>query len=181
MDGTMEERAEAMDRTVHPAGRAVGIWAAWIAFFTVADLLSKAVVRVLLMEPTWHDVTVIPGFFSLSPALNKGIAFSLFADESSPWKPVVLVGIAVLVLLWFAWMTVKGVIRRPAWLMAAGMIGGGTVGNAVNRLQTGSVVDFLDFHVGNWAWPTFNLADTFICVGVGLLALFLILEEREKR
>ncbi len=115
--------------------------------------------------------TVIPGFFNLVHSQNPGIAFSIFADNSGPWHTPALVIFSIVALAVLAAMLWK--IDRLDRLSAAGMslIFGGALGNVYDRIRVGSVVDFLDFYHGSYHWYIFNLADTAICVGAGLLLL----------
>lgn len=109
---------------------------------------------------------VVPGLFNLRLAFNTGVAFSQlqFAPEVMRW---VLTAFAIVVsaaLMWWA-------KREDSLLFKAGasFIVGGALGNAIDRVYLGAVVDFLDFHIHHWHWPTFNVADSAICFGVLLL------------
>lgn len=111
---------------------------------------------------------VIPGLFNLTHLQNRGAAFGLFADFSSPWVLGFLIAFsaAVLVLLG-TWLWRGPGSRWAGWGLA--LILGGALGNLFDRLRTGQVVDFLDFHLGAYHWPAFNLADSAIVVGVAVL------------
>lgn len=119
--------------------------------------------------------TPIAPFLNLTFHRNTGVTFGLFAGggETGRWV-LVAVALAVVALL-FAWMA----RAERAWVGAAlGLVAGGALSNVVDRLRHGGVTDFLDFHHAGWHWPSFNLADTAICVGVGLLLLDGFLEGR---
>jgi signal peptidase II len=119
----------------------------------------------------YRHIQIIPGFFRITHTENTGAAFSLFADSTGPWKTALLIAfstlamVVVLVLLWRNHHTqlVTGV--------ALSLILGGAVGNLWDRLARGRVIDFLLFYVKQYQWPVFNLADSAIVVGAGLLAL----------
>ena len=130
------------------------------------DQLIKAVV--LLTEP---QVSVIPGFFAIRLATNTGAAFSLF--QGFP-RLVTLVGVLVLAgLMAYLWRR-AGRGSRPERTALALLIGG-AVGNLIDRLRFGYVVDFLDVYVGTYHWPTFNLADSAVSIGaVSLLIIGLL-------
>ena len=131
------------------------------------DRLAKLIIESALML---HDTrTVIPGFFQIVHAKNQGIAFGLFADAPSSTRTFVLVFLSGLALagvaaLWWASNPVSG--RAST---ALSLILGGALGNLFDRVRYGSVVDFLDFYVGPYHWPAFNLADSAIVIGGGLL------------
>ncbi|MGD9743200.1 MAG: signal peptidase II [Dongiaceae bacterium] len=130
------------------------------------DQLTKWVILTQVMDPP----TTIPvtGFFELVLAWNRGVSFSMFASDWGP-QPYVLAGLALAVSLGLAiWLR-----KADSWIMAAGLgaIIGGAVGNAVDRLRLGAVVDFLHFHWNEYYFPAFNIADSAITVGVGLLLL----------
>lgn len=119
----------------------------------------------------YTNIQVIPGFFRLTHTENTGAAFSLFADSPSHWKTTLLIAFSLLamvivtVLLWG---------QRRALTMtsvALSLILGGAVGNLWDRLASGRVVDFLLFYIKQYQWPVFNLADSAIVIGAGLLVL----------
>ncbi|MEO1191920.1 MAG: signal peptidase II [Pseudomonadota bacterium] len=130
----------------------------------LADQASKWIILSEVMIPP--QVIEVTGFFNLVLAYNRGVSFGLFAVDS-PWTPYFLAGIAALialgVLIW-AWRQGR---LLPA--VCAGLVVGGAIGNVIDRLRWGAVVDFLDFHAFGWHWPAFNVADSCIVIGVGLL------------
>jgi signal peptidase II len=133
------------------------------------DQASKEVMTVFLAPR--RSVTVIPGLFDLTYVRNSGAVFGLFRDLTSPWRGLLLTLVplvAVGVILALALRT-PGERRRP--LAALGLILGGAIGNLIDRVRFGSVVDFLDVYIGSLHWPAFNLADSAICIGVSLLLL----------
>jgi len=101
---------------------------------------------------------------------NTGAAFS-FLSTAGGWQRWFFIGIAVVVCGFILhWM--RELPRRARWYpLALSLILGGAVGNVIDRARTGAVVDFIDFHVGDWHWPAFNVADSAICVGAALLVL----------
>jgi signal peptidase II len=136
------------------------------AFIAGLDQVIKAVV--LVTEP---QVSVIPGFFAIRLATNTGVAFSLF--QGFP-RLVTLIGVLVLAgLMTYLWQR-AGRGSRPERAALALLIGG-AVGNLIDRLRFGYVVDFLDVYVGTYHWPTFNLADSAVSIGaVSLLIIGLL-------
>jgi len=122
---------------------------------------------------------VIPGFFDIVHAQNRGIAFSLFSDSSSEWRSFVLPLFALV-----AAIVVAGILWRPERLDRLSLAGfslilGGAVGNLFDRIVWGRVTDFLDVYVGDYHWPTFNVADSAVVIGSGLLLLELLRPKRQ--
>jgi len=124
--------------------------------------------------------TVIPGFFNIVHSENPGVAFGIFADNTSHSRTLLLVGLSVVAILILAGMLWK--IDRQDNLTATGLalIFGGAIGNVYDRVRVGAVTDFLDFYAGSYHWYTFNLADSAICVGAGLLILSMLSSNRKK-
>ncbi len=111
---------------------------------------------------------VIPGFFNLVYLHNSGAAFSLLASVEGAWKQWFFIAVAVAALGFILVLFKQYCVANMGYTIALGLIGGGAVGNLIDRLRFGSVVDFLDFYAFGWHWPAFNVADSAICVGVGL-------------
>ncbi len=141
----------------------------------LADRLTK-----LLVENTMslHESrSVIPGFFHVVYAKNQGIAFGLFSESSSGLKTFILVFLSSLALAGVAlllWTADHSATRLSTGLA---LILGGALGNLFDRVQQGSVVDFLDFFVSSYHWPAFNVADSAIVIGGCLLLLHMTLGE----
>lgn len=139
-----------------------------IAFLVVlGDRGAKWLVAASI--PLHESIPVIPGFFRLTHVQNSGAAFGLFADSPSQWKVAMLVlfsVIALVIVLALLWknshvMTTTGV--------GLALILGGALGNLWDRLVSGHVTDFLLFYLGQYQWPAFNVADSAIVIGAGLL------------
>ena len=116
-------------------------------------------------------------FFSLVLAYNTGAAFSFLAGADG-WQRWLFAGIAIAASLFLVWMLKRGGSRLLCTGLA--LILGGALGNLVDRLRFGQVVDFLDFHAAGWHWPAFNVADSAITIGAALL-IFEGLFHREGR
>lgn len=128
------------------------------------DQLTK---QIILRNLQWqHSIDVIPGFFSLTLVHNTGAAWGMF-KEHAIWLTVL--AFAALIFLCFArrHFTYVGLLPR----IALGLLLGGIVGNLTDRLIYGHVIDFLSFHIHQYQWPVFNVADSAICTGVGLYFL----------
>ena len=107
-------------------------------------------------------------FFNLVRAWNTGVSFSMFNNYGSlgVWM---LSGVAIVIVGFLLWWLKNEKTRMGQ--VALGMIIGGAIGNVIDRVRLGAVFDFLDLHIGTSHWPAFNVADSFICVGAGLLIL----------
>jgi signal peptidase II len=139
-----------------------------IAFLVVVlDRLSKLAVERNL---SLHDsISLIPGFFRLTHVENRGAAFGLFADSPSEWKIAGLVLFSVIALVIVATLLWKNSHSMTITGVGLSLILGGAIGNLWDRLVSGHVVDFLLFYIGQYQWPAFNVADSAIVVGAGLL------------
>ena len=119
----------------------------------------------------YAHIQIIPGFFRLTHTENTGAAFSLFADSTAPWKTGLLIAFSVIALVVVSILLWKNHHAQVATGVGLALIMGGALGNLLDRLARGRVVDFLLFYVKRYQWPVFNLADSAIVVGAGLLVL----------
>jgi signal peptidase II len=134
-----------------------------------ADQLTKRIVTShLALDQADHVV----GPFWIHHVQNSGIAFGLFSSKTA--AVIVLTGIAV---VWMLVFFARSGARHPVLPVALGLVIGGSMSNLIDRLRLGYVTDFLDLRY----WPAFNLADSFIVIGVGILLLALVASEREPR
>ncbi|MGA8144599.1 MAG: signal peptidase II [Candidatus Acidiferrales bacterium] len=142
----------------------------------VADQASKYAVQKLTLAGSQR--TVIPGLINLVHTSNPGVAFGLFADASTPWLAPVLIVFSTVVIALLLWLLATG--RAGGRLGQAGLalILGGAAGNVFDRVLRHSVTDFIDFHIGSHHWYTFNVADSAIVVGAGLVILELFRDWR---
>ena len=117
-----------------------------------------------------HDsIQVIPGFFRIVHAENPGAAFGIFADSPSPLKVGLLIGFSIIALLIVSALLWKNSHHLSATGVGLSLILGGAIGNLWDRIVNRHVVDFLLFYIGRYQWPAFNIADSAIVVGAGLL------------
>ena len=152
------------------------VWLLLSVAVLAADQLSKA--WVLRSLPEFTPVPVIPGFWNWYRTYNTGAAFSFLSDAGG-WQKYVFVTLAVAISgLLVAWMSR---LPRNAWRTAApyALIVGGALGNAVDRLVHGHVVDFIQWYVKQHYWPSFNVADSALCVGVAWFVLDSLLSGRQ--
>ena len=145
------------------------------AIASIVFALDRITKRIIESSMSVFDThTVIPGFFDIVHARNRGAAFSIFAESTSPLRPFFLIGLSLAALI-----LVAGILRKASNLDKPTAIGlslilGGALGNVFDRIVSGAVTDFLDFYVGTLHWPAFNVADSAIVIGSGLLLLSLL-------
>jgi signal peptidase II len=151
-----------------PAYHAMRKYHLLIAFLVVLlDRLSK---RLVASRISMHDsIPVIPGFFRITHVENSGAAFGLFADSPSEWKIAMLVLFSLVALVIVVALLWKNSHSLTTTGIGLSLILGGAIGNLWDRLFNGKVVDFLLFYIGQYQWPAFNVADSAIVVGAGLL------------
>jgi signal peptidase II len=125
----------------------------------------------------YRQIQIIPGFFRLTHTENTGAAFSLFADSPSHWKTSLLIGFSLLAMVIVTILLWRQTRALTITSVALSLILGGAVGNLWDRVASGRVVDFLLFYVKRYEWPVFNLADSAIVVGAGLLVLEILLHK----
>ena len=143
------------------------------ALIIALDQATKTwIVHDIMAPPRWIEVT---SFFNIVMVWNKGASFGLFSTQSS-WTQAVLGGFAIVISIVLAvWMY----RARSKWLaVALGLVIGGALGNAIDRAIYGAVADFLDFHAYGYHWPSFNVADIAISIGVVMLLFDGLLEKR---
>src|SRR5689334_6186707 len=142
----------------------------------VADQASKFAIDRFTLPGSLH--VVIPGLLNIVHSTNTGVAFGLLADSPNPVKGPLLIAFAVAVIGLLFWLLVTG--RAGGWLGEWGLalILGGAAGNVLDRAVHHSVIDFIDFYIGAYHWYTFNLADSAILIGAGLVVIELLRDWR---
>lgn len=142
----------------------------------VADQITKLWMLDLVFDPP-RILTLTP-FFNLTPVWNRGVSFGLFSSHQD-WMPYILSAVALAIsvgmLVWLRRAT-PGLLA-----LALGLVIGGAIGNVIDRLRYGAVVDFLDFHISGYHWPAFNIADAAICVGVLLILWYELFQAKPAR
>lgn len=130
------------------------------------DQVSKWLVLEFLMQQT-HVIKITP-FFNIVSAWNRGVSFSMFSS-SHPATPIILSILALIIVgCLIRWL--RDV--KDCWtVVALGLIIGGAVGNIIDRVRFGAVYDFLDFYVGSYHWPAFNVADSCVSIGACMIIL----------
>lgn len=140
----------------------------------ILDQLTKAIITQYLY--LHQSIEVVSGFFNITYIRNPGAAFGLFHDSGEVFRTIFLIGVSIVALgaIFFVYRRAKA--NLPACI-ALSLIAGGAIGNLVDRIRFGEVTDFLDFYIGQYHWPAFNVADSAITIGV-LLAIFFFKESK---
>lgn len=141
----------------------------WFALAAAVILLDQVTKWAVLENFVYGERREITGFFNLVLVYNKGAAFSMFASADG-WQTPLLILFALVAAGIVSYLIVRNREKRVLCLGLA-LILGGALGNLIDRLRFGHVVDFLDFHAMGWHWPAFNVADSGITVGALLLIL----------
>jgi len=145
----------------------------------IADQLTK--LWILNSFKLHEQKVIIPGLFNLVHITNTGAAFGFLAGDKTSLRMIFFVGVAIIALaiMAFAYPHLKK--QGKIFVYAVGLIAGGAIGNLIDRLRFEAVIDFLDFYVGTYHWPAFNVADSCITTGVGLFLLGTILQHFEEK
>ena len=142
------------------------LWLGVAAIVVLLDQLSKVTLSQLIAYGQSEQIT---SFFNLVMVYNKGAAFSFLADQLG-WQRYLFAGISAAASLLIIWMLKRHASQRLfCWALA--LILGGAIGNLIDRIAYGHVIDFLDVHVYGWHWPAFNIADSAITIGAVLFIL----------
>jgi signal peptidase II len=138
------------------------------------DRASKlAIVQTLRLG---QGIPVVPGFFDIVFALNPGAAFGFLATLPDQVRNPLFILVSILAVILILFYHTRYLRSHRLVSFALGLVLGGAVGNLIDRLHYGMVVDFLDVHVGPYHWPAFNVADSAISIGVGLMILDMLLD-----
>ncbi len=146
----------------------------------VLDQWTKVLARTHLKPlGPWGGKTIVANYFDLRFSENTGVAFGMF--QQVPGGRIWLTLVAVAALLLVGYYLLRSGPRQTRLHLALGLVGGGAIGNLVDRIAFGRVTDFIVWHVGRHEWPAFNIADAALVVGVALMALDMMLDKRGAR
>lgn len=138
------------------------------------DQLSKFLVRIFL--PLGESI-VLTSFFSLTHITNTGIAFGMFQQISFSNTLFMIINILILIFMFIWYIKRRNILKKSIHIVFI-LIFSGAIGNIIDRILRGEVTDFFDFHIMNYHWPSFNIADT--CISIGII-LFLIISIRDSK
>jgi signal peptidase II len=155
----------------------LGLGLSVAALTVILDQLTKAAVLAFFAHAGLDDGTRVAPFFNLVLTYNRGVSFGLFNSGSGGRDALLFSLVAGAIVAGLVWWLARA--ESPLLAVAIGLIVGGAAGNVADRIRLGAVVDFLDFHLGSWHWPAFNLADSAICIGVAAMLLDGLLLQRQ--
>jgi len=138
-----------------------------IAIVLVLDQLTKYLVEKYVRM--YEVIPVIPGFFNLTRVRNRGAAFGILSTVPGMWRSLFFITVTFIAIAVIVVLIKKTHERLP--VLAFALIAGGALGNVVDRIRFGEVVDFIQWYVKSYYWPSFNVADSAISIGVALLAI----------
>ena len=150
------------------------------AAIIIPDQITKAVIQ--QKYALWATDPVIPGFFNLAHVLNKGAAFGFLNQPDSTWQVWFFVAVTIAAVGFIYYLLTTADSGDRIFICGLGLILGGALGNLIDRMRFGFVVDFLDFYVGSYHWPAFNVADIAISCGAFCVLISMYTRnQREKR
>ena len=141
----------------------------------LADQITKALI--IKHVPLHNNIQVIPGLFDITHILNPGGAFGLMANMSAVVRTVVFLFISSLAVGLILYFYIKTPRQYVFLAIGFALIFGGAIGNLIDRIRFGVVVDFLDFYIGKYHWPAFNIADSAITVGIFIFIYHLLFKK----
>jgi len=149
--------------------------AAVAGFVIIFDQITKAVIFKTL--PLYHSVSVIPGFLNLTHIHNPGGAFGFMSNQSSMLRNILFLFITSIAICLILYLYQKTPRTHPLLSTGIALIFGGAIGNLIDRIRFGKVIDFVDVYVGNIHWPAFNVADSAITVGMIIFIIHLLFKK----
>ena len=139
----------------------------WLTLAAVVIILDQITKYAISRSLSLHETIELTPFFNVVFVYNRGAAFSFLSDAAG-WQRELFIGIALAASVWIGWL-LRRYSEQTAFCIALSLILGGAIGNVIDRLLYGAVVDFLDFHALGYHWPAFNVADSAISCGAVLL------------
>jgi signal peptidase II len=155
----------------------------WIlSIFCFGILLLDQWTKYIIVQKLrlYQRVEVIHGFFNIVHVRNTGGAFGIFGGERGGIGSILFVVVSLIAIGAIVFLFVKTRENEKTLALSFSLILSGALGNLLDRLHYGEVVDFLDFHVSAYHWPAFNIADSAICIGIGLMALEVLKRDRKR-
>jgi len=153
--------------------------ASFFLFILAADIISKYAVQNSLL--LYQSISIIPDFFNITYVENPGAAFGFMADLDSSWRNILLGGVSGLAIVMLISFYRQYARDNGAIKLALVLVLAGAIGNLLDRIRFGVVIDFIDVHWYEYHWPAFNVADSAICIGVGILFWQLWLKDPKRK
>jgi len=147
----------------------------WIVAIVVLDQLTKFIIDRSM--PLHHSIPIIDGIFNLTYVRNTGAAFGIFSGSAEVFRRPFLIVVSILASVFIVNMMKRLAETETGLITGLSFILGGAIGNLIDRVFYGEAIDFLDVYWRNYHWPAFNIADSFITIGVGIMLYFLYKHE----
>lgn len=145
---------------------------AWVGAIVVVDQITKAIVDRTM--PLHHSIPLVDGLFNLTYVRNTGAAFGIFAGSHEVFRRPFLIGVSIVAIGFIVVMLRRLRDDATGLAVALAFILGGAIGNLIDRIFYGEVIDFLDVYWSSYHWPAFNVADSFITIGVTITLFYLV-------
>jgi signal peptidase II len=155
-------------------------WVLLIFFFGILllDQWTKSlIIQKLLL---YQKIEVIQGFFNIIHVRNTGGAFGIFGGEKGGFGSILFVVVSLVAIGVIIFLFIRIKEEEKTLALSFSLILSGAIGNLIDRLRYGEVIDFLDFYLSSTHWPAFNIADSAICIGIGLMALELLKHDHKR-
>jgi len=142
---------------------------ATVAMVVLSDFITKAYIS---SSMSLHEsFAVISGFLNITYVRNPGAAFSFLADAPAIFRSIFFMSVTVIAIILVLYYIAKSKIEEPLMIFSLSLILSGAVGNLIDRMQFGEVIDFIDVYISSYHWPAFNVADSAITVGAFIMIL----------
>jgi signal peptidase II len=153
----------------------------WLLLIITAGIIVTADqwTKQLIIDsvPLHTGVEVITGFLDFAHVRNSGVAFGMLSGSASSFQRIFFILLSFAAMVVIAWMLYSSPAIELGLLAGCSLFFGGALGNLIDRIRFGQVIDFIDVHWGNLHWPAFNVADSALCVGACLFLLHVVLKK----
>lgn len=153
----------------------------WLLLIIIAGIIltTDQWTKQLIIEsvPLHTGIEVITGFLDFAHVRNSGVAFGMLSEGASSFQRIFFILLSFAAMVVIAWMIYSSPAIELGLLAGYSLFFGGALGNLIDRIRFGQVIDFIDVHWGNLHWPAFNIADSALCVGAGLFLLHVVLKK----
>ena len=152
----------------------------WVGSILSLVLVFDQVTKYLIEKHVrlFETITVIPGFFNVTHVRNRGAAFGVLATVPGLWRGVFFISVTLIALAVIA-ILIRAATER-LHIISFALIASGAIGNLIDRLRYSEVVDFIQWYAGSFYWPSFNIADSAITLGVGLLIIDMLFSKKPE-
>jgi signal peptidase II len=161
----------------HSLGRSRGILAMISLSVLVLDQVTKYLVSRFTEPGSLREI--VPGLLNLAHTSNPGVAFGFLADSKASWRGPLLISFSLAVMIMIVWILATHRAGGVYGQRGMALVLGGAAGNLLDRFMLASVTDFIDFHIGSYHWYTFNVADSAIVIGAGLIVVEVLRDGRQ--